>query len=167
MPRACSICIHPKRDEIESGIVAGTSYRNIAEQYGVSLAPLSRHASEHIARSIKQSRDAKEAAQALNVVQQLREINEVTRAIVKESRSGKNKKNGMALFAIDRIQKQLELQAKLLGDLDDRPQVNIYLSPEWLDIRKVLVQALLPFPDARVAVAAALAHLEDAHARLN
>lgn len=164
MGRVCTICSHEKRAEIESAIVSGTSYRVISSQFGVGNNSVQRHASEHIAHAIKQSRAAKEEAQALNVVEQLRTINEVALAIMREARS--DKKNGMALFAIDRVQKQLELQAKLLGDIDT-PQVNIYLSPEWQAIRTTLVQALLPFPDARVAVASVLAGLEGQYASLN
>ncbi|HEY7414669.1 MAG TPA: hypothetical protein VH593_05720, partial [Ktedonobacteraceae bacterium] len=75
---------------------------------------------EHISQEIKTSHAAAEEAQTLDVVRQLREINIVTLAIMKESRVGGN--NGTALFAIDRVLKQLELQAKLLGDLDEQKQ---------------------------------------------
>lgn len=164
MPRVCTICSHESRAEIDSAYVAGVSYRSIAKQFRCSESAMYRHISEHIAQAIKQSQAAKEEAQALNVVEQLRTINEVALAIMREARS--DKKNGMALFAIDRVQKQLELQAKLLGDIDT-PQVNIYLSPEWQAIRTALVQALLPFPDARIAVASVLAGLDGQYASLN
>lgn len=123
-----------------------------------------RHTSEHISREVKQSQAAKKEMRGLDVVGQLKAINGVSLAILKQAR--KSDENDLALKAIDRIAKQLELQAKLLGDID-RPQVNVYLSPEWLDIRRKLIAALAPFPDARVAVAAALAQMEDARARLN
>jgi hypothetical protein len=87
----------------------------------------------------------------------LKAVNSITLAILKEARD--NKKNGMALFAIDRVLKQLELQAKLLGDID-KPQINIYVSPEWRGIRDRIVVALIPYPDARIAVAQELAQLE-------
>jgi hypothetical protein len=165
MPRTCTICTHPERAEIESQIVAGVPYRNIAKQYGNSPAALVRHVSEHISQEIQASQVAKEEAQALDVVKQLREVNAVTLAIMKEARA--DKKNGMALFAIDRVQKQLELQAKLLGDINDRPQINIWLTPEWRSIRSAIIQSLLPYPDAKIAVASALATLEHERASLN
>ena len=154
----CTICRHPERAAIESALVSGTPYRNIAEHYGVSLAAVGRHASEHVAQAIKQSQDARDEARAFDVVKQLREINDVARAIMHASLEAK--KNGTALFAIDRIQKQLELQAKLLGDLNEAPQVNVYITPEWREIRATIVHALVPFPDARIAVAGALSQLE-------
>lgn len=164
MPRVCTICFHPEREAIDAAIISGTAYRNIAQQFSVGYSSVSRHADGHIADAIQQSQEAKEEAHGLDVVKQLKDINKISLDILKESRD--LKENDMALKAIDRIGKQLELQAKLLGAIDT-PQVNVYLSPEWLDIRKTLIGALSPFPDARVAVAAALAGLEDARARLN
>jgi len=76
-----------------------------------------RHAVEHIAQEIKQSQAAKEEAQGLDVVKQLKTVNSVTLAILKEARDEKS--NTMALLAIDRVMKQLELQAKLLGDINE------------------------------------------------
>lgn len=165
MSRVCTICYHPERSAIESAIVTGESYRHIASQFGVGYKSVERHiADKHVAQEIKQTQAAKEEARSLDVVKQLKDINEISQAILKESRDLKD--NDIALKAIDRIAKQLELQAKLLGDIGGT-QMNVYLSPEWQDIRKVLVQALVPFPDARIAVADALAALEESRASLN
>lgn len=165
MARVCTICSHGKRSEIEAAFVAGGSYRHIASQFDVGYKSVERHSLEHIAQTIKASQSASEEAQAIDVVKQLKEVNDVTIAIMKESRA--DKKNGTALFAIDRIQKQLELQAKLLGDIDERPQINVWITSEWQAIRTTIARALLPYPDARIAVADALASLEATHARLN
>ncbi len=54
----------------------------------------------------------------------------------------------------------VELTAKLVGELDERPQVNVLLAPEWLAVRAALLAALRPYPEARVAVAARLAAME-------
>ena len=161
MPMTCSICKHPERASIEAAITNGLSLRHIASQFMVGYKSVERHR-EHITAEIKESKVAQDNARAFDVVQQLRDINTVTLAILRESRAAN--KNGMALFAIDRLMKQLELQAKLLGDID-QPQVNIFLSPEWHTIRSAIVGSLSPFPDARVAVASALSQLN--HAGLN
>jgi hypothetical protein len=62
----------------------------------------------------------------------------------------------LVLKTAARLQDQLELLAKLLGELDERPQVNILMSPEWLEIRTAIVVALEPYEDARAAVLGAL-----------
>ena len=162
MTRTCTICSHPECASIEAAIVAGTSYRDISCQFGVGRMSVERHR-EHIAQAIQNSSVAQESARAFDVVKQLREINDVARTIMQSALA--DKKDGMALFAIDRIQKQLELQAKLLGDLNDAPQLNVYITPEWHTIRATIVASLVPFPDARLAVASALSQLE--HAGLN
>ena len=64
------------------------------------------------------------------------------------------------LAGIGQARACLELLAKLLGELDERPQVNVVLSAEWISVRAVLLSALAPFPDARAAVAARLQALE-------
>ena len=57
----------------------------------------------------------------LNVIQQLTEINRDTRAILKEAKKSHDHKT--ALLAIKRVESQLELQAKLLGEIDDSPKI--------------------------------------------
>lgn len=166
MGRACTICSHPERAAIEAAIVAGTVNREIACKYAVGRMAIERHAAAHIAQEIRHAQEAREEAQGLDVVRQLKDINEITLAILKEARSDQIRGPSLALQAIDRVHKQLELQAKLLGAIDTT-QVNIWIVPEWLAIRSTLIQTLLPYPDARIAVAQALAGMEAHHARLN
>lgn len=160
----CTICRHPERAAIEAAITNGLSLRHIASQFMVGYKAVERH-KEHVAQEVKASKVAQSETRAFDVVKQLREINDVARAIMQASLEAK--KNGTALFAIDRIQKQLELQAKLLGDLNEAPQVNVYITPEWREIRATIVHALVPFPEARIACANALSQLEAGRAGLN
>jgi len=60
------------------------------------------------------------------------------------------------------LQGQLELTAKLMGELDERPQINVLVAPEWILVRTALLDALRPFPEARVAVLGRLTALEAA-----
>lgn len=120
MSRTCTICTHPQRTQIEAAITAGTSYRNIAKHFTIGFSSVNRHASEHIQEIIKQTQVAKEEAHGLDVVKQLQVINGITLAILQEARTGKM--HALALSAIDRVQKQIELQAKLLGVIDKQPQ---------------------------------------------
>jgi hypothetical protein len=119
MSRTCTICNHPQRAQLEAAIAANVSNRRIATQFSTSEAAIRRHTSEHIAETIKQTQVAKVEAQSIDVVKQLKTINAVTIAILNEARAGKM--HALALSAIDRVQKQIELQAKLLGAID-KPQ---------------------------------------------
>lgn len=95
-------------------MIAQTPYRIIANRFAIGQGSLQRHVTEHIASSVKQSQEAQEEARGLDVVKQLKDINDITRKIL--NKALKSKDNDVALRAIDRITKQLELQAKLLGD---------------------------------------------------
>ena len=57
-----------------------------------------------------------------------------------------------ATGAIREARSTIELLAKLTGQIDERPEVSIVLSPEWLTIRVAILDALEPFPEARFAV---------------
>lgn len=160
MPRVCTVCQCADRPEIDAALVTGAPYRRIAKRYRCSEAAVQRHKA-HIPAAISKSQEATEEAQALDVVKQLKAINGTTREILLEARRRRDPQT--ALKAIDRIQRQIELQAKLLGDLDERPQVNVLIAPEWLAVRSALLAALLPYGEARAAVASALLGLEARH----
>jgi hypothetical protein len=153
--RVCTVCAHASLHAINKGLVGGTPNRRIATQYGLSEAAVRRHAAEHLPVALVAAAGAEETRQALDVLHQLKTINGAALTVLRDARTAGD--GDLALKAIDRIQKQIELQAKLLGDLDDRPVVNVLLSPEWLQLRGQIVAALGPFPEARVAVAAVLA----------
>jgi len=112
----------------------------------------------HLSERLVTAQVEGDARQALDVVGQLKAINQASLAVLKQARERGD--GELALKAVDRVQKQIELQAKLLGELDERPQVNVLLAPEWLQARAVLLQALEGYPAARVAVAACLVALE-------
>ena len=102
--------------------------------------------------------EASDVRHALDVVQQLKAINAASLAILSDARRIGDADT--ALKAVDRIQRQIELQAKLLGELDERPQLNVLVAPEWLQARAVLLEALGPYPEARTAVSTRLVALE-------
>jgi len=126
-------------------------YRKIAEQFELSEAALSRHLKEHIAPYVSRLRDEEGMRAALDVVEQLREINDAAKEILDEAREADEWVP--ALQAIDRVQKKLEFQAKLMGDIDERPQVNVMIDQR---VQTALLEALRPYPEAGYAVAEAL-----------
>lgn len=159
MSRVCTICSHAERAQIDAALLAGMPIRSIAFQIGVSHTAIQRHKA-HVSETISKSQEARDEAQALDVVKQLKAINGAAREILSSARHAGNP--DLALRAIDRIHKQLELQAKLLGDLDDRPQINVLLGdPQWLAIFAAIRGALLPFAGAMEAVDEAVAALEE------
>jgi len=156
MPRQCTVCTHSEREAIDHALVAGESFRNIAERFGTSVGALVRHKTDHIPAHLAKAQEAKEVTQADSLLDRLLVLSKETAAILKEAREGDEKDNELALKAIARAEKQIELQARLLGELKDTPTVNVLVLPEWQMLRITILRALEPFPHARIAVAEAL-----------
>lgn len=67
----------------------------------------------------------------------------------------------LVLSTAAQLSKQIELLAKLTGELDDRNiTVNIFQTPQWLPIEAALTKALAPHPEVLEGVVAALAAVE-------
>jgi len=61
----------------------------------------------------------------------------------------------LVLRTAERLERQLEMVAKLLGMLD-APGGRMTATPEWVRVRSALMEALAPYPEARSAVVDAL-----------
>lgn len=160
MPRRCTICSHPKRPAVDAELVAARPYRRIAARYGLAASSLVRHHDEHLPAALAQASRAAEVARGDDLVDRLLELARETRSILAAARLAGN--DELALKAIARAERQVEIQGRLIGQIQESTTVNVVLSVEWLTIRELVVAALDPFPDARLAVAAALG---PAHAR--
>lgn len=154
------------------------TYRDIAAAFGLSASAVGRHRLVHLPARLTQAfaareaehtaaleqqrrdQDAEAGRQAIDVVQQLKLINTACLEVLKSARE--SKQNGMLLQSVDRIHRQIELQAKLLGEVDTRPTVNVLIAPEWQEVRQQIFVALAPHPEAREAVARALEASPDA-----
>jgi hypothetical protein len=177
MPRICSSCMHPQREAIDKALVAGTPLPRITALYReTSEDALFRHKAAHLPAMLAQAQqdrqrahaadlagqataqEEQERVHAIDIAKQLKAINAAALRVLNEALGIGDR--DVALRAIDRVHRQLELQAKLLGELDERPQVNVLVSSEWQNVRATLLAALGPYPEARVAVAAQLMALE-------
>lgn len=95
----------------------------------------------------QQTREAENIGQAIDVVKQLRAVNAACLEVLKKARASGD--DATLLRAVDRLHRQIELQARLLGELQEAPQVNLVVLPEWQRIRVLVVEALQPYPEAR------------------
>ncbi|MDD1695114.1 MAG: hypothetical protein LUQ71_10360 [Methanoregula sp.] len=95
----------------------------------------------------------KATAERLDAVKQLRDINTDALAILKTAKDNKTPTGQyLALAAIDRIQRQLELQAKLLGDLPDGPTINITLvQNQFAEFKTAVLGVMCPECQRRLA----------------
>src|SRR5918999_6011080 len=154
MPRSCTVCEHPEREAIDRALVGDASNRSVASLYDVSEAAVRRHKANHLPAKLVMAERAAEVAQADDLLGQMQDLQQRTLAILEAAESAKQHRT--ALSAIREARSNLELLAKLIGELDDRPQINVLVSPEWLELRAVIVGALEPHSEARGAVLAAI-----------
>ena len=163
MPRSCTICEHPEREAIDRALVGETSNLSVSSLFGVSESAVRRHKANHLPAKLVMAEKAAAVAQADNLLAEVRDLQARTLAILEAAEE--TRQHRTALAAIREARSNLELLAKLLGELDDRPQVNILISAEWLELRAVIVGALDAHPDARGAVLRALEGAGNGHAR--
>ena len=156
MPRSCTVCVHPKREEINRALVGGASNRSVASLNDVSEAAVRRHKANHLPAKLVMAQAAEEVAQADDLLGQMRDLHARTLAVLEAAET--TNQHRTALSAIREARSNLELLAKLLGELDERPQVNVLISPT---VQTAIIAALEPYPEARLAVADALEGLED------
>lgn len=173
MGRRCTVCDHPDRAAIDRALAGNRTARSVAKNFGISASAALRHKRDHLASHLaraleeahtsragelvreREEERAREIGQALDVVQQLRAINAACLEVLSKARA--SEKHSTLLGAVDRIQRQIELQARLLGELQDGQAVNVLVAPEWHQVRLVVVEALRDYPEARLAVTKALA----------
>ena len=154
MPRRCTVCNHPERNGIDQALVTGAPYRSVAKRFALSESAVYRHKTEHLPVHLLKAKEVEEAARADDLLDQVRTLQ--THALDILGRAEKAGDLRTALAAISQARGNLELLGKLAGELDERPVVNLNVSPEWLDLRVLIVRALEPHPEARGAVLSAL-----------
>ena len=159
MPRRCTVCDHPERHGIDEALVTGAPYRSVAERFDLSESAVYRHKTEHLPVRLLKAREAEELARADDLLDQVRHLR--THALDILDRAEETGDLRTALAAISQARGNLELLGKLAGELDERPVVNLNVSPEWLELRAVIVGTLEPHPAAHRAVLRALESVGD------
>jgi hypothetical protein len=154
MPRRCTVCDHPESHGIDAALVTGAPYRSVAKRFELSESAVYRHKTEHLPAHLLKARQIEEAARADDLLDQVRSLQAHALDILERAEKAGDLRT--ALAAISQARGNLELLGKLAGELDERPVVNLNISPEWLELRAVIVGALEPHPAAHRAVLRAL-----------
>jgi hypothetical protein len=154
MSRTCTICTHDERHAINVALVQRDPYRHIARQWDVSTGALQRHAKEHLPELLVKAKNAVEVAEADDLLGRVEALQRRTLAILESAEETGELRT--ALSAIKEARGNLELVGRISKELDERPTLNLYMNPEWLELRAVIVGALEPHREARDAVLRAL-----------
>jgi hypothetical protein len=154
MPRRCTACDHLERHSIDEALVSGVPYRSVAKQFELSESAVYRHKTGHLPAHLLKAREVEEVAHADDLLEQVRNLQAHALDILDCAEKTGDLRT--ALAAISQARGNLELLGKLAGELDERPVVSLNISPEWLELRAVIVGALEPHPAAHRAVVRAL-----------
>jgi hypothetical protein len=158
MPRVCTICNHEDREEIDRRLVNGESYTKIAKEFSVSYPALYRHNDIHIPEALAKAGDAKDIVNGDNLLESIKSLAERARAILDKAEQSGDMKT--ALGGIREARGCIELLAKIEGQINDRPQVNVQLnilqSPEWVELRSRIISSLESYPEAKKALISSL-----------
>jgi hypothetical protein len=156
--RKCTVCSHEEANAInEALVIEKASNRSIAKRYDVNHNAVQRHR-QHVPEMLAQAKKAQEVADADDLLRQVRALQSKTLSILLKAEGAGELRT--ALAAIREARGNVELLARLAGELDTRPVINLNVSPEWLELRAVIVTALEPHPDARQAVVRAIGRNE-------
>jgi hypothetical protein len=156
MARPCSVCLHPKIDEINQFLLQDKgTYRELGNLFSLSPRQLRKHHYNHIPDHILHSPKAVELVNPDSLVDQVVELQR--RAIKLLDKAEKQGDLRGGTMAIREATRTLTLQARLLGELVEQARVNVLVvTPEWHAARARILQALLPFPEAKRAVLEAI-----------
>lgn len=177
MPRSgpngrCAVCGHEQRSLIETMMATGVSTKRVGERFGVHWAAVHRHWHHHTPPSVRAAR----AANALRPGVELDKlINDESAGLLEHLQNVRGKlyllfdtavevgdRNAAALLS-GRLHENLTIVARLTGELMKHatPTVtNVLVNPDVLQLMHAVRAAVAPFPEARQAVVAALAEIE-------
>lgn len=160
MSKTCSICAHPRRNQIDQRLVAGADCPEVARGIGgrISVHALRRHRAGHLSPKLALAHLAEQVATADDLLEHARALQQHTIRVLEEAAEGSDTRAFLA--AIRESRSNLEFLARLLGQIEVAPQINVLELPEWLRVRDALLEALRPYPEARYAAAARLAALD-------
>lgn len=166
MPRPCTVCAHPQRKTIDRALVLKRQTQTaIAESFGLNVYAVRRHRDNHMpsekrrvifaeakeeqAAIEKAGADEVVTAERLDVIASLTRLSErVDRLVTKAEEEGEA---GIALKGMAELRRQIELAARVLGDLDATSSTTVIIAqhPEWLRVRDILFTVLDRHPAAK------------------
>jgi len=138
----CRACNSEKQDQINRALALGRlSLRALEKRYGISHQALLDHKRNHLSPAlIALTREKRLEGSARSVADQLEDLVDEVRLIYDAAKRSRNMQQ--ALAALGRLLSALELQAKISGELDTRPEVtvNLQTTQEFIAAQTVIVR---------------------------
>jgi hypothetical protein len=162
VPQTCTICRRQDERAINLALLAGEPFRSIAGRTGVSKSALVRHRINCVPRDLAQARLSKKVAQSDLLLADVCRLQRRANSILSKAEMSGDLRT--ALAAIRELRGTIELLARVTGELQETTQVNVLVSPEYLQLRTTILRTLAPYPEARMAIASALRNVDHAGA---
>jgi len=103
---------------------------------------------------VAKAHEAGEVAEADRLLSTVRDLLQAAIGTITQAEHADELRTKLA--AIREARETAKLLLEVNGRLQTAPTFNIIMAPEWVEVRTVVLQALSPYPDARLAVAGAL-----------
>lgn len=108
----CKVCKHPKCVEIDTALLQGVPYTELAARYGMSTASISRHVrNDHIPKELMVAEGAKEVVDANTVWTSMAKIEDRLNEIL--GRATKQKKASVEIAALKELREMVKLKAQV------------------------------------------------------
>jgi len=135
--------------------------RAVAARYGLSASAVDRHHQSHVAERVSHASEARARFNADGLVERLEVLREQTESVLASANKALKEWDphsaSVALRAIQRLEKQVELVARVVGQLrESGPVTNIIVSPEWVEMRSKIMGLCRKHPELRPELVAAL-----------
>jgi len=160
MPKKCPVCVHGERQEIEKALLGSETLHQVAQRFALPKWSLYRHKQRHLPRQLKKAQEAKEMIQADSLLRQMLYLQSRALNILMTAEVAGELKT--ALGAIREARGNLELLAKLQGELAQEGTINILVMPAWVSLRTIILRTLEPYPEARLKLSQALSEVDHA-----
>ena len=165
--QTCSACTHPDSAKVDADLLGGVAQRVVAQRYGLSLAGVNRHKKSHLSPTLAVVRVALPAPDDLDAnpgpLDRLRALVPRTEALLAAAEAGGNIRQ--ALDATRELRATLVELGKATGEFGLPPPavvINLAVMPEWLLVRRAVMEAMAPYPEDAPRLADKLALLEAA-----
>lgn len=150
MPQRCQVCMHSDLPAIDEALIAGDSHSALAARFEVSRFSLRRHLANHVPVLLAEAARSKLFSRAESLTERLELLTDEAQSIKAKAEAGGDLRT--ALAAVRELVRMVELLGRFQGDLEDAPAIRITVVPEW----QIVLRVLDSFPEARLALAAAL-----------
>jgi hypothetical protein len=150
----CTVCQHPDIDKINARLIAGASSRALAREFDLGYKAVQNHNNRHLPKQMVKAKALQDEQSADRLLERVEDL--YNKALLLIDKADSDQKWQAAATAIKEARNCLELTGKLIGTLKTGHVTNITYNTEFVQARVAIYEALLPFPEARQAVIAAL-----------